>query len=314
MTTDSELRDLLSEAAAGPAVADWDLVVRRGRHHRRMAVARRAGGVVVLAGTALGLGSALVDGGREETVVVDQPGETTTTTTPPAIGPGVSYPIGADARATGAFVTISIEPADPSSGFDPCLDRLPVVAERADAVTIAVRHRYDAPTSSSWAACQSSAFSGWATIELAEPLGGRPLRDENQREIPVIDNADLLFPTFVPAPFVHEAWDEFGGEPLVDRTFSWSADDLSLSVRNAPLEGSVPLGANPGDACEGGEPTVVRGQEGVLCRSSDRGHFVLLWDEGGWRRQIELGPVSDNTSPFTLDDLMAIADSLEPVG
>jgi hypothetical protein len=36
-------------------------------------------------------------------------------------------------------------------------------------------------------------------------------------------------------------------------------------------------------------------------------------DEGGWRRQLELGPVSDNVAPFTVDDVLAIADGLEPL-
>jgi len=312
MTTDTELRDLLVGAAGGPTEPDWDGVVRRGRHHRRVARVRLAGGAAA-AIVALGLGSLLIDRQEATTVVVDQPEATTTTVSPPTIGPGVSYPIGADARASGVFVTISIEAADPPTGFDPCQDRLPIVVENADSVVVAVRDRYDAPTTSAWAACQSSAFSGWGTIELATPLGARRLLDENGREIPVIDNADLLFPTFVPAPFVLEAWDELGGEPLVDRTFSWSADDLHLSIRNAPLEGSVPLGQNPGDGCPEGEPVMVRAAQGALC-TAERGGFVLLWDEGGWRRQVELGPVSDNVSPFTFEDLMAVVEGLEPLG
>jgi hypothetical protein len=323
MTTDTELRDLLSGAAHGPAAPDWEGVVRRGRHHRRQNRIRTglAGGVVTVV-AALGAVT-IADLGRNERtgVVADAPDGSTTTTPAPTTTLSRLGPLGpairTDARVSGSFVTILIDASDPTAGFDPCASLRPKVTESATAVVVEIVDSTNVGAEQ-WAACQASPFSGWATVELTDPLGSRPLfgsTGDAAPEIPVIDNANLLFPTVLPAPFDITHWDEFGGETgLVDRTFSWSADDLHVSVRTAPLEGSdpIPFGSNPGDGCSG-EPVTVRGFDGALCRA-EGGGFVLLWDEGGYRRQIELGPVSDNASPFTLDDLFAIADGLGPLG
>jgi len=324
MTTDTDLRDVLTTAADGPArsPAGWDDIVRRGRRHARVARAQRltAGGLLVAVLLLALSGGPFGTDDRRDVVATEPDGSTvptavTSTTHPDGLDPAL--PDLRSARSNGAFVTLIINPADPAVGFDPCTDGSAVVTETATTVTVRVQRHYETPGRQIWwAACQASPFSGWATIELAAPLGGRRLIDAmDGLEIPVIDSANLLFPTVLPEPFDITHWDEFGGETgLVDRTFSWSADDLHVSVRTAPLEGSdpIPLGSNPGDGCSG-EPVTVRGFDGALCRA-EGGGFVLLWDEEGYRRQIELGPVSDNPSPFTLDDLFAIADGLEPLG
>ena len=323
MTTDTELRDLLSGAAHGLASPDWEGVVRRGRHHRRRSRIRTglAAGVATVVATLGAVTAADLGRNNRTGVVADAPdGSGTTTpgptTTLPKLGP-LDPAVRTDARVSGVFVTILIDASDPTTGFDPCASRRPKVTESVTAVVIEIVDTTDVGAER-WAACQASPFSGWATVELADPLGSRPLfgsTGDATSEIPVIDNADLLFPTALPAPFDLRRWDEFGGETgLVDRTFAWSADDLHVSVRSAPLEGSepIPFGSNPGDGCSG-TPVEVRGYDGALCQA-ERGGFVLLWDEGGYRRRIELGPVSDNTSPFTVDDVFAIADGLEPLG
>jgi hypothetical protein len=314
MTTDRELRDLLNDEAGAPPrnTAPWDDIVRRGRHHRRVTRVRTgiaAGGLAALAVIAL------TDLGREndQGVVANDPDDTATTTTTAS---SVTVPTSVDqvvARVSGVFVTIAISPSDPPTGFDPCTEQQPVVEETTDDVRVAVVTA-DPGSNARWAGCQASPFSGWATIELTDPLGTRRLIDAHDGlEVPVIDNVNLLFPTGVPAPFDITRWDESSGTGgLTDRTFSWSQDDLFLSVRNAPLEQPVPFGDNPGDGCSG-DPITIRGAEGRVCQSG-KGSFVLLWDEDGWRRQIEMGPLSDNVSPFTLEDAMAVADSLEPLG
>lgn len=325
MTTHQDLRDLLSTEADGPTLSPvgWNDIVQRGRRHRRVARARQglaAGGLLVLvAMVALTLGQLHTD--DQQGVVTNQPDGTAgrtvdhppTTAMPAAVG--AALPDLRSARASGVFVTLIINPFDARAGIDPCTQESAVVVETPTEVTVRVQPHYEVPEHQVWwAACQASAFSGWATIELTDPLGTRRLTDAaDGLEIPVIDNADLLFPTWVPTPFDIAHWDEMGGEVLVDRTFSWSQSDLTLNVRNAPLETSVPLGQNPGDGCTG-DPVTVRGTQGSLCQSARGSSFTLMWDEGGWRREIDLGPVSDNTSPFTRSDVMAIADSLKPLG
>jgi hypothetical protein len=312
MTTEHELRDLLRAEAEGPAhPADWDHVVGRGRRHRRAARLRTAAVLGGLGAAVVVAAAALTDlGDGSTTVVVDQPA-TTSTTAPAPTSQALQLDGEADARAVGVYVTINLAPADPSTGFDPCEAARPSVTETASDVVVRVVGAAD--SDQPWADCQSSPFSGWATIELTDPLGTRRLIDgRDGREIPAISATDLLFPTWLPAPFDLEHWDEGGGETgLVDRTFSWMKGDLFVGVRNAPLEDTVPLGASPGDGCVG-DPIPVRGAQGSLCRGTN-GSFTLMWDEGGWRRQIELGPVSDNVAPFTVDDVLAIADGLEPL-
>lgn len=324
MTTDRDLRDLLSTEADGPtrSAAGWDDVLQRGRRHRRVVRARQglaAGGVaVIVALVALTLGQLHTD--DQQGVVTNQPDSTTrpavddapTTTRPAGLA---ALPDLRSARASGVFVTLIINPSDPSAGVDPCTQESALVVETATDVTVRIQNHRELPEHQVWwAACQSSAFSGWATVELTDPLGTRRLIDAGDGlEIPVIDNADLLFPTWIPAPFDIAHWDEMGGEMLVDRTFSWSQSDLTLNIRNSPLEQPVPLGKNPGDGCTG-DPVTVRGTQGSLCQSASGSSFTLMWDEAGWRREIDLGPVSDNTNPFTRADLMAIANGLEPLG
>jgi hypothetical protein len=236
---------------------------------------------------------------------------TTSTTAPATTSHALQLDGPADARAVGVYVTINLAPAVAPDGFDPCDEARPAVTETATDVVVHVvpATESDQP----WAQCQATAFSGWATIELLDPFGTRRLIDgRDGHEVPVISATDLLFPTWLPAPFELDHWDEAGGETgFVDRSFSWIHDDLFVTVRNAPLEGTVAFGDNPGDGCTG-DPITVRGQQGSLCGGPD-GSYVLMWDEGGWRRQIDLGAFPDGDADFTVDDLLAVADGLEPL-
>ncbi len=212
MTTDRDLRDLLSTEADGPtrSAAGWDDVLQRGRRHRRVVRARQglaAGGVaVIVALVALTLGQLHTD--DQQGVVTNQPDSTTrpavddAPTTPRPAGLA-ALPDLRSARASGVFVTLIINPSDPSAGVDPCTQESALVVETATDVTVRIQnHRELHEHQVWWAACQSSAFSGWATVELTDPLGTRRLIDAGDGlEIPVIDNADLLFPTWIPAPF-----------------------------------------------------------------------------------------------------------------
>lgn len=317
MTTPDALRDVLQAEAAGTVgrpPSRWDDVVQRGRHRRRVRRARSALLVGGLALLAVGAVANLRDGDPTG-VVANQPdgssGASETTSTTTRIGLGGS--MATAARVSGVYLTVSIDAGEPGIGFDVCTARRPKITETATEVEVELVGADD-PGADPWAACQVSSRSAWATVELRDPFGGRRLVDpETLREIPVLANADLLFPRTLPAPFDIDHWDELsGGGGLVDRTFSWSADDLVVDVRTAPLEGSVaiPFGQNPGDGCVG-DPITVRGSQGSLC-TSDRG-YTLMWDEGGYRRQIELGSNDpDRAVPFTVAEALAIADGLEP--
>lgn len=317
MTTDTELRDLLSAAADGPAAPDWDGVLRRGRHHRRrnrIRAAVAACGVVGLG--VLGVTSALglIDDDRQG-VVADAPDGTTTppapSTTLPPFGP-LDPAIRTNARVSGAFVTVLVDPADPTTGFDPCVSRRPKVTETETAVVV---ETVDATNviAERWAACQSSAFSGWATVELTDPLGSRPLFGSTSNgapEIPVIDNANLLFPTVLPEPFDITHWDEFSqatyeGAPVGNWTFAWTAGDLVLNIGRWDPDGEHPEG------CADGEQVEVRGSAGHLCTAASSA--LLSWSDGRSFRTIELVDVSDQALLPDLD-VLAIADGLEPLG
>jgi hypothetical protein len=313
MTTDHELHDLLASEADVPVrqSAGWDDIVRRGRHHRRVARARTglaAGGLAAL--TVIGV-VAVSDLGDDDTsgVVANDP-DPTTTTIAPAIDRGL--PDLQVARVSGVFVTLSINAADPATGFDPCTEESASVIETPTQVTVQMQRHYDLEEHQIWwAACQASAVSGWATIELTEPLGDRQLVDASDGErLHVVDNAELRFPSQLPEPFEIERWDEFAqgtyeGVPLDAWTFSWTSQDLVLNVGRWPVDGERPEG------CGGGEPIEGPGVTGQLCIAESSA--ILNWIDGSSFRIVELVDVSGGPLPGDID-LVAIANGLRPLG
>ena len=215
------------------------------------------------------------------------------------------------ARAVGVFVTVIGVPSDPTTGFDPCVDRHPRITESPEQVTVELE-----PASMSsgqpWAACQASPFSGWGTIELTDPLGSRRLVDASDgQQIQVVDNTDLVFPTELPAPFDVEHWDEFAQvtpqELAVHErewTFSFVKDDLVLNV------GWWSLGGEHPDGCADGETVDLHGLTGALCTSESSA--LLSWADGDSMRTIELVDVGGEPLPDGID-LVAVAASLEPL-
>jgi hypothetical protein len=310
MTTDRELHDVLATEADGPArpAPAWDDVVRRGRHHRRVARVRTglvAGGLAALA--VIG-GIAVTDRtDDEDTGVVANDPDPAPVTSQPAF-PATDL---AAARAVGVFVTVIGAPSDPATGFDPCVDQHPRVMEAPDQVTVEL-----VPASLSsgqpWAACQASPFSGWGTIELTDPLGSRRLVDASDgQEIQVLDDADLVFPASLPAPFDVDHWDEFAHllptELAVyerEWTFSWVAGDVVLNLSAWSLDGEHP------DGCTDGEAVTIGGLAGSLC--TDASHALLSWIDGGSARILELVDVSGEPLPAGID-LVAVATGLEPL-
>jgi hypothetical protein len=318
MTTERELHDLLTAEADAPArPAPWDDIVRRGRHHRRVARVRTgllAGGVAALA--VLG-GVAATDLGDEETtgVVADHPDVNTgPTTTRDLSRPDLSrLPDLTAARASGNHITLILGAAVPDEGFDPCTEQVPLVEATAEVVRITVAKTFELPGLVRWSACHASPFSGWGTVELDAPLGSRQVIDDRDgREIEVVDDAALLFPTELPAPFDVEQWDEFAqvtSEEMAvherEWTFSWTTDDVVLNISWWSLTGQHP------DGCTDGEAVDVRGGTGRLC--TNESSALLSWIDGDSMRVIELVDVSGEALPGGID-LVAIADDLSPLG
>lgn len=310
MTTDTELRDLLTTKAQGAirTSAPWDDVVRRGRHHRRMARVRTGLAAVGVAALVVG-GIVAADLGRDERtgVIADQPDgpETTIDRSQPDLSrlPDLSV-----ARASGFHVTLLLGASVPDEGFDPCTEQAPVVTETASDVTIDVAKAFEMPGVTHWLTCQSSPFISWATIELDEPFGSRRLIDASDgAEIEVVDQSHLLFPTALPAPFDIARWDEFGTSAEADIdywSFSFTVGDLVLNVIWGPLAGDPP----PGCA---GAPVEVRGVDGALCVTES--DIRLTWTDASSFRSIEIVDVGGNPLPDGID-LLAIAEGLEPLG
>lgn len=320
MTTDTELRDLLRLEAAAPngPGADWDQIVRRGRHHRRVARVRTgiaASGLAALALIAVVAGTDLGDE-EGQGVVANQPDAPTTLDSTPVTTPistpvtdpggepadGLYGPQLSGARSLGTRVTVLTAPADPPSGFDPCAARHPRVTETATEVVVEL---VDASlsTGQAWVECQASPFSGWGTLELAAPLGERRLVDATTgTELTAVDGAALLFPTALPDPFDLQHWDEF---TAVDPrwTFSFSAADQVLSLAADTLPGCPVASAL----------MTIRGHEGSHC-SAENGPGTIVWQEGGHQYSLEWVDVGGNPLSATVADLLAIAEDLEPLG
>jgi hypothetical protein len=308
MTTDTDLRDLLTSEAAGATVASgWDDVVRRGRHRQRVRRARGGALAALAVGAVVGAVALSSDDPSVETI----PPATTDAIAPPTTQPQsattsttVTAPTAPDhvisaARAHGAFLTLIIPPADPSTGFDPCTDLHPRAPQSSDQIGIELVTD-DVERGLPWVGCLSSAFSATGTLELLEPYAGQPVIDlTTGNEVHVVDGASLLFPTELPEEFTPGVWDEFAFEDTW--TFSWSADDLYLNVTT----GYGGTGECDREAIE------VRGTTGRLCRGA-ASLYDLHWEEGGRTIAIEIGHVSDGEAPFTLEDVLAIAEGLEP--
>ena len=298
MTTDTELHDLLTAEAGGPSAgAGWEDVVRRGRRRQRV---RRARGValgVFAAGAVIAGVSLSSDDPSLETLPPADPPSTTTSST---IG-GEVVPTGplTSARVQGAFLTMILPPADPTTGFDPCADLHPRTPQSSD--QIAIELVTGEPRGLPWASCLSSPFSAWGTIELLEPYGGQPVIDlTTGNEVDVVDAASLLFPTELPEAFTPGVWDEFAFED--SWTFSWSAGDLFVNVTT-----------RYGGTGECDRQTIeVRGTTGRLCDNGN-GFFDLHWEEDGKTIAVELGASDpEQDSGFTVQDVLTVAEGLEP--
>jgi hypothetical protein len=304
MTTPTDLHELLRAEAGGPMGGGpgWDDVVRRGRRRQQVRRAQRG----VLAAVAVGavVAGATLSGGDPQVETTPPATDPTTslgydtTTSTTAVPEAPPYLVSA-ARAQGELLSVIIPPADPTTGFDPCTALHARVVESAEQIGIELVTE-QVERGLEWGLCSSTALSARATLELTDPLGDRPLIDlTTGDEVPVVDGASLLFPSELPEELARGVWDEFGYESTW--TFAWNQADLFLNV-TTNHSGSF--------QCERRE-VEVRGTTGSLCEG-EGGRFDLQWEEDGRLINVEIGHVSDGTSPFTLDDVLTIAEGLQP--
>ena len=293
MTTDTELRDLLTAEAGGPARGngEWDEVVRRGRHRQRVRRAQGVALVVILAGLAAGVLALTSDDARVDTGPPATEGEPTT---PEGVLHGDAVEIYA-ARAQGTSLKLFF------TGVLACRDVRPLIIESEEEIRVGLVGEQD-ERGVPWASCGTERWS--AVIDLRDPAGDRAVVDLSTEERrPVADSADLLFPTALPAPFDLDAVEETQGVDHDFWIFMFRADDPQF-VR---LSQSRDLESN-GTDCDHGQVVEVRGTEGCFAKDVPSN---LSWDEGGWSRSISL--VSFNYGESALDELLAIAEGLEPL-
>jgi hypothetical protein len=309
MTSDLDLRDALSGAAAGPPppAPGWDAVVRRGRRRQRVRRTRTAAlaGLVV----AVIVGSFMLTDDDQDVGTLPPATEPTA----PAASTALDYtpdPPHTDAliaRTQGAFVTLIFPSIDLVTGVPTGADLCryhPLVTESPDQVLLdVVDDTVEGGTA--WTRCQAST----GTIELAEPLGDRALVNarsgEIVNEVTVVDSAPLLFPTTLPEPFDLERWDESTLEFDVGRswTFSWGTVGQHLAVTN---------GEYTSFDCEVRD-VEVRGTAGRFCYYQQDGVFDLEWEEGG-RTIAVAGQGESRPESDVLADALVVAEGLEPIG
>lgn len=325
MTTDGELRDLLNDEASGPSGdgPGWDDVVRRGLRRQRIRRAQR-GLLAALAVSAVVTGAVLTD--ADPTIETVPPAITATTAT---VGATPSQlPKITAARAQGAFVTViawaperydkgNFEPA-----FDLCADLHPRVAESPDKVVVELVDE-TAEQGLDWALCRHSRDSSTGLIELTDPLDDRTLLDAATGDaVPVIDGAQLLFPSALPAPFDVGRWDEYANSEEGSWTFAWMPRAPASGPGTVELhELRVTTGyGTPTECTSPREDVAVRGTTGRLCTGvyieglEDGGGvtYDLQWEEDGRTINVFFG--SSDPARLTLDDILAIAEGLERLG
>ncbi len=327
MTTETELRDLLdTEAgAAVRATAGWDGVVHRGRHRQRVRRVQRLG-VVALVALAAVLATSLPSDDRkvDTTPPATEPSDTTVDgdpTTESSVELPDMFRISA-VRAQGAFVTVAM--LWERGTFDPCSELHPRVVESSDQVGIDL---FGAPDGRArpWAACGVGHGGAWGTLELDDALDTRTVVDVTSGyELEVVEGAPLLLPTDLPLPFQLDRRYEAGTRrsvrdeqgyltPVMSWSFAWRAgmSDLRLSIGEPASS----------DGCGGESRDVpVRGTTARLCTEpamtgagGDGGvAYSVVWEEGA--SPIVLTYVSIEDAPLSLDEVLAIAEGMEPLG
>jgi hypothetical protein len=217
-------------------------------------------------------------------------------------------------RAQGPFLTVAMLWDQGLAGFDPCTDLRPQVVETSEEITVELVDD-DVEEAAPWAACGTGSMGSWGTVEMDDAVGARTV---NGRA--VIDGSTLLLPDDLPAPFEVERREEAGTRHSVPGedgsltgmwswSFSWRAgmSELRLSINEPPSS----------DECDGeSEDVAVRGTTAHLCRgpvAENYGvRYLLQWEDGG--RPINIGYSSSlDPAHLTVDDLLAIAEGLEPI-
>jgi hypothetical protein len=308
MTTDTELRDLLVAEAGGPTrePAGWDDIMRRGQHRQR---ARRVQGLalfVVVAGVAI---TAIALSAREATVDTGPSATEPAPTVTGEIDPSTVLRHGdakiQAARAEGTSLTLFFDELE-----DLCRDLRPVLRESEDQIAVGLVDAQD-DRGIPWGGCgdgMRGPEDPWGTIDLRAPAADRALVDlSSGQTVTVQDGKELLFPTRLPASFDVEVFDQDSGGLLggpEDWFFLFTAEGPEREYVSLYIWADV---ESNGSGCDG-EGVEVRGTEGCFAGGVPPS---LTWDEGG--RAISLSIVSADVEGSALDELLAIAEGLEPL-
>jgi hypothetical protein len=334
MTTEIELRDLLDAEAGGPTTGPdrWEDVVRRGRHRQRVRRIRRLGAASLLASAAL-LAITLSSDDRkvDTTPPASEPNRAVDEgpTTPSSTGLPDVFRISA-ARAQGAFLTVGM--LWERGAFDPCAELHPRVVESSDQVGIEL---VDASVQRGfpWADCGSGSGGAWGTLELEDPVGARTVVDlTTGAEIFVLDGAPILFPRELPEPFALEQRAEAGAFKRVPDaegnladastwSFYWGSSSTGeLHLRIGETDQDSECDGHPEDDGEA-EDIVVRGTTARLCRGDgvqgpgpEGVTYLLRWQEDGTPIELYYGWFGGDRTRLSIDEVLAIAEGLEPLG
>jgi hypothetical protein len=175
--------------------------------------------------------------------------------------------------------------------------------------------------------CNAMRYQRTATVQLANPLAGRPVFDDGDAAIPltIADGSRLLVPGWLPEGY--QLHGETAGTltyargPVVGPSTEGGVGQAGLSVSQGPYLALVPRPAAdqpPADVDEvlgtflsAGRSVTVRGQVGVIVRDSPLLPTALIWHEGDEWLTISYRPEqrADERTPSD-EDLLRIAESL----
>lgn len=217
------------------------------------------------------------------------------------------------ARRDGDRLTLYFTGARPLQADDPCSSAYTAVAEPTDDTMVVTLRPVAGPPLPPDGGCEDIGYDRSVTVDLPEPLQGRPVVDgASGQQRTISDAAELLTPSWLPAGY-HFSWEYVDSEidTYID-TRQWVLDGQS-DVRLLVEQGAVDEVGRPGfDPVVLDKPT-VRGAPATVWKTKGFDDLVCVsWAEGSAGHRVCASGTPGQLMPNGV--LVRVADGLRDDG